>query len=361
MSPTHATQAKPATHPRRGFSLLELLVVIAIVFLIITLVVPFLGGAQNIARATQTQSILKEFGQAVDAFRLDRDQDLPGVFDVVEMNRNENQMTGFSAMENALLVLSGGLTYGAQVAGETFNFGPTADARNENMQQMRWAIPSRIGLSTDANPAYFRPDPRFLERGVAPGELPTFVDGWGTPLLLWVENRQAPSNVTTPNQFALDSSGATGNAVARYYRTSNSRFLNSQGLGRIGRSQVDTTGDFSLIGGSVSGATLSVRLTGFLGNPAYPNQLANPANTLPTQGRGQMVVHSAGIDGIYFSSGDNGARRIGANASAGFAYPSNFFPPGATSANQRFIGDNGQPATQDLVSVFDDIIFSIGG
>lgn len=361
MSPTYPTQADTAPALRRGFSLLELLVVIAIVFLIITLVVPFLGGAQNIARATQTQSVLKEFGQAVDAFRLDRDQDLPGVFDVVEMNRNENQTLGFTAMENALLELSGGLTYGAQVAGETFNFGPTADARNENMQQMRWAIPSRIGLSTDAKPSYFRPDPRFLERGVAPGELPTFIDGFGTPLLLWVENRQAPSNVTAPNQFALDSSGATGASVARYYRTANSRFLNSQGLGRIGRSQVDTTSEFSLIGGAVGGAMLSERLTGFLGNPAYPNQLADPANTLPTQGRGQMVVHSAGLDGIYFSSGDSGARRIGANAGAGFAYRSNFFPPGATSANQRFTDDSNQPATQDLVTGFDDIIFSIGG
>lgn len=365
-----------------GFTLLELLVVIAIISIVIAILVPAIAGARNVARNATTQTLMRQFGDAVDRFRQDNDGRTPGVFSAFQMGHQENEELGFTAMENVLLDLAGGVvTPESRDADIHFAFGPSNQAIQENAQYGpagRFVRPDFIGAGdAGTNGGYFNPPARHFveqERGVDASHyqsntaneapIPALVDAWGTPFLLWVEDEYGPRNIETTNDFARRNSNA---GTARYYWASNAGFLRSRALGERGRSQTwATTGNTaqSLIGDGAPPNSIPITMTGFLGNPSYPAEF-NGLNTLPTAARGRVVIQSAGVDAIFLAASDAGAttagavQRSGGNYSllgGGLRYSRNFFTQDGTTRLER----NGSPATEDVAELFNDLFQSFG-
>lgn len=375
----------------RGFTLLELLVVIAIISVILALLLPAIGGARNVARNATTQTLMRQFGEAVDRFRQDNDGRTPGVFSARQMGHQENENLGFTAMENVLLDLAGGVVMpDSRDSTIHFAFGPSNDAIQENQRYAgagRFVRPDFIGGDNPSNPGYFSPPSRyFVEQDRGPdashyqqsassanqAPIPAFVDAWGTPFLLWVEDEFGPRDISTISggysaqiqRFARRNSNSD---TARYYWASNAGFLRSRALGDRGRNQTwATSGNQapSLIGDGVAPNSLPVTMAGFLGNPSYPGEL-NGLNTLPNAARGRIVMHSAGTDGIFLAASDPGAisagaveRSGGGNYSVrqlGLRFGRNFFTDDGTRLER-----NGSPTTEDVTERFNDIFQSFG-
>ena len=138
--------------PRRAFSLVELLVVIAIIALVISIILPALGGVRTAARRAATQTVMKGFSDAVGQFTLDNDR-VPGIYSAEEMGSIENRdVFRMSAMENAILELAGGVVTvggpGGVTAGPNqVRFGPTNAALQANNQANRMVDVTRIGAA----------------------------------------------------------------------------------------------------------------------------------------------------------------------------------------------------------------------
>lgn len=356
----------------RGFTLTEVLVVLTIIVLVLALIFPALQGTRDVARQAATQTVMKEFGNAVDSYRQDNDGQAPGIYSPSEMGSQDNDDLGFTAMENAILALAGGIvtpdTNVPRQAGWG-NYGPTASARAANNAANRFVRPELIGEDVPGNPGYFQPNGRYFiaqsmgnagEVGQRTSDadsanIPDLVDAWGNPLLLWVEDPFGPRQVSTVQDFARQFSD-TG--AAKFYWASNAGFLNSPLYGRGG----ENAAQFSLLGGAGAPAnTIPISLTGILGNPAYPSDLTGPANTvLPTGSRGRLVIHSSGPDGLPVAAFDSGSRAISAGTSdgtvdQGVRYWQSFF-----NASGQRLENEGVPTTRDLMNAFDDLIMSYG-
>ncbi|MFG0325729.1 MAG: prepilin-type N-terminal cleavage/methylation domain-containing protein [Phycisphaerales bacterium JB037] len=370
---------KRANGLRRGFTLVELLVVIIIIVIIVALVFPALGGARNVARTAATETTMKEFGNAIDAYRQDNDQRAPGIFDAEEMGDPENASTyGFTAMENAVLALAGGVIETDSAPSDALNFGPTAQALADNDNYGPGGIVRRVRVSlignaeVSGNPGYWSPNDRIFQAQERPlsqfgagaglsatvADIPDVVDAWGNPMLLWVENDLGPRTITTEEDFA---SVDTGSGPSRFYWASNAGFLESTQLGKGAQDQTEGGGEpHSLIGGGHTDAEIATTLGGFLGSPAFPAQGDfnasgfNYQNLLPAAARGRAIMQSAGIDGYYLSTADRAGKNFSADAN-GLPYYGNFFLPDGT----RFLKD-GTPSTRDQLDGFDDIVQSFG-
>ncbi len=356
----------------RAFSLIELLVVILIIVIVISLVIPALGGARNIAKEAATQSMMKEFGNAVDQFRQDHAGLSPGIFRPDEMGAAENaDVFGFSAMENALLALAGGIVYteaqggpGGGQSGVLQNFGPTQAAHDENDELGRKVRADLVGADYEGNPGYFQPDAKFLvaqERpngqfgngpALSDADIPDFVDAFGNPLLLWVEDDSAP-DVQTLNDFAREDSDA---GPAHFYWASNAAFLKATELGRMGKDQTSQSDTHSLLGEGVN--NIPVTMAGLLGNPASPAQELDSADAdtlLPASPRGRVIVHSAGANGLFVGNKERASKTFDADAS-GLRYGLTYF----TDAGTRRTDTSGTTGSENLVEGFDDIFLTFG-
>ena len=364
----------------RGFTLLELLVVIAIISVVLALLLPAIGGARNVARNATTQTLMRGFGDAVDKFRQDNDGRTPGVFTARQMGHQDNENLGFTAMENVLLDLAGGVvTPDSRDATIHYAFGPSNDAIQENQRYGpagRFVRPDFIGSD---GPGYFIPPSKYFveqERGpdgshfqqsassANQAPIPAFVDAWGTPMLLWVEDEFGPRDIRNIDDFARRN--ASGGS-SRFYWASNAGFLRSLALGDRGRNQTWAASGStapSLIGDGAPTSSIPVTMTGFLGNPSYPGEF-NGVNTLPNAARGRIVIQSAGTDGIILAASDSGAINSGASqrsgggnytiAGGGLRYGRNFF----TGDGAR-LERNGSPATEDVADRFNDLFQSFG-
>ncbi len=361
----------------RGFSLVELLVVIVIIVIVISLLLPAIGKARDIAKAATTRSRIKEFGNAVDGFRLDNNGFRPGVFTEQQMGSSENaDVYGFTAQENIMLDLAGGITFrsgglGGGQGSTLKNFGPTQDAHNENSQQGRFVREDLIGTDYEGNPGYFQPDPKFfiaqarptgqfgagagISNGVA--DIPDFVDAWGNPLAVWVEDGFAPPVVDDREQFAREDSN--GDDAALFYWASNAGYLKATEMGRSGRNQNRNTDDaYSLIGGGNSSSDLEVSISGLLGNAASPLQDLDASNLdelIPATSRGEIVVQSAGTNGLFLGTKERASRTYDAETN-GLRYGWTYYTSGST----RRIDGSGATGSADVIDGFDDIILTFG-
>ena len=342
----------PAT-TRRAFTLIELLVVILILAVVIAIIVPALGGARNAAKGVSSRALLTQIANAASAFTNDNDGALPGYFTAEEMGDSENGKRGFTEMENILLDLAGGIVDpgGTGIGGiggsDVIKVGPTGDAT----VQVDLTL---IGADTEISGAYFTPDAKSYRAGTGQEgeadhkELPDLIDAWGTPALAWRRNQFGPSKIESEQDFAaVDSSDP-----AWFYWNTNAGVLEGATVGKLTRSQVER----SIIGGNAADIARRTSLVGFLGSPAFPDDLtAGASDLLPAGARGDLVLHSAGADGYYMSRSGKGAKQFsGDPESSSFAieYSRNFF----NAQGRRLETDSGEGETEDILRAFDDLI-----
>lgn len=359
-----------------AFSLIELLVVILIIALVVAIVLPALGGARNIARRTATQQVMTAFVTAASIFERDHGR-LPGVFTPEQMGSPDNRDRGMSAMENALIELTWaaairkypGQSQSGPIGGvaQILRAGPERGSADRQV----WLDQAKMGLATDATAVYFNPDPKYLvpqarNRGQQVGDpphtadegtpqLPDLVDAFGQPILLWVDNEHAGQvmGATPADVFSGQAAFAAedSSVPARFYWNANACFLRSPALGKQGRDQGDGQRG-SLIGGDWT-VEYARSMAGILGHPGYPDQ----RRRFPTTGRGRFVLHSAGVDGVYFGRRDSGARQFpGDPASKVIDYRRTF----VDDTGQPYRDENGNTTTIDLVERFDDILATGG-
>jgi prepilin-type N-terminal cleavage/methylation domain-containing protein len=332
----------------RAFSLIELMVVILILAVVVAIIVPALGGARNAARAVSTRSTLTQVSNAAAAYSNDHQETMPGYFTAEEMGHSQNGNRGFTEMENVMLHLAGGLvdplkpTFGGAGVMEV---GPKSDAVVK-------VDLSLIGADATKSGAYYTPDAGLYRSDTGQeGEdnhklLPDLVDAWGQPILAWRRNQFGPVQIApapqTQNFAAIDSGDR-----AWFYWNSNAGFLRGGAVGKLTKSQ--TT--LSMIGQG-AGNNRADSLMGFLGSPAFPDDLTQSyQNVRPSKARGELVLHSAGADGVYLSLEDNGAKQF-ADTPPKMDYYRYFF----NTSGQPITGDGGQSETNDFLRRFDDLI-----
>jgi prepilin-type N-terminal cleavage/methylation domain-containing protein len=376
------TQRSRSASARRAFSLVELLVVIAVIALVAAVAIPSLSGARNATRAASTQSLMSQIVQAAAQFERD-ERRMPGYFSPQQMGAADNATRGLSAMQNVMLDLAGGVqgAGGGLVAvpanSDTIltNVGPT----NNPQEQVRVDI-ALIGSEAGNSRGYFVPDRKFFVAQDGLGQqstseashrrLPSVVDAFGNPLLVWVADDTVIGQPTQEWDFAQLNSGLR----ASFYWVSNAAFLGT-GATSTGRRGYDQTGN-NLRAGSLLAAPINradaVRrsLIGILGHPSFPIR-TDPAVTprLPAAPRGTFVVHSAGADGIYYSRRDRGARQFaqpGISDSGTTLNNNHFidyrvnFAPDPAQPQVGHIDRQGRAMNIDVTAAFDDLL-AVGG
>ncbi|MFA6044515.1 MAG: hypothetical protein WC718_05985, partial [Phycisphaerales bacterium] len=188
---------RTTSHSRRAFSLVELVVVIGIIVLIISIVLPALAGARNAAKVEATRSLVNQFTNAVASFKQDKSR-LPGYFSVRDMGAMQNATNGFSAMQNAMLDLAGGVTSdAANTASKIYAVTPTgANPVNVSIDLIGAGGKSYFPV---LGKNYYK-----AQNGTDGGErisstdiqqIPEVVDAWGQPILLWVADTTVPGPV----------------------------------------------------------------------------------------------------------------------------------------------------------------------
>lgn len=318
---------------RAGFSLVEMLTVLVILVLVLSILLPVLGRVRNAAKASQTSNIMKDIGNASSSFTLDQKRP-PGYFSPTDMGSRENISLGFTAMQNILLDLSGGIveTNAEQLGNgqpctppsgggpQVVQVGPTARA------QVFVDIPT-IGNPTQTRRgavarAYFKPDPKLFVAqcgtnqsvvGTATDKaLPSVVDAFGMPILAWVQDDLTVSST----QFAGEISES---GRAKFYWASNAAILQATAAGKT---QVNQAAD-SMIGDSPA-----ARQTVTIDTESYQNRVATMMSLLgnpgggskpttgsgpfaPIQARGTVVLHAAGVDGTFLGKNERGGKVAG--------------------------------------------------
>lgn len=322
-------------HP--GFSLIELLTVMVIIALVVAIVIPTLGRARDSARSTSTQSFVQRFVQAAEQFQQDHRR-LPGYFTMREMGAAQNVTRGFSAIQNMLLDLSGGVV----TTGGTPGVGPL----NNPASQIR-VNRDLIGVPSASNKAYFTPSAKNLAfLSVSTGErvgvpeheqVPELVDDYGMALIAWVQDDAGQASVRRPEDFVAEDS----RTPSRFYWAANAAILSAPATGRL---KIDMAAQ-SLIGRSDANGLRSLR--GLLGNPAYPVDANVPVDQiLPSAARGPLVVMSAGRNGVFLGREERGAK----SAAGPLDYGLNFKTRQGAVLNPRV----------DVLTDFDDIVVAGG-
>lgn len=369
----------------RGFSLVELLTVIAIIALVISIIIPVLGGARNTAKRVATQQLLSEIASAAGRFKLDNNGRNPGYFSERQMGDPQNATRGLSGMENAMLDLAGGnaimgtaQTTPADVSKGDIVVGPTNNPRDQ--------IVVRAPLLGTDKGAYFTPSGEHFEAqlGGATGaqvgvpahagltdtdpQLRDVVDSFGDPILFWSADTFSVPRVNAAAEFAQVDSTLQ---PALFYWNSNAAFLKSSALGR---KQIDHTvapaagREASLIGLGALGNPSDLLLTmqALLGSTSAPRAAGqtieqalaagNIEAIFPGAGRGSFVIQSAGSDGVFLSSKDKGFSSV-AHEPDHIDYGLSFF----SDDNVRYTDDDGNPSSRDVTEGFDDVIVGGGG
>jgi prepilin-type N-terminal cleavage/methylation domain-containing protein len=335
----------------RGFSIIELLIVIFIIVVVVAIVVPALGGARRLARDASSRTVVSSLSQACSQFILDNRR-APGYFTATEMGRDSNLTRGFTAMQNAMLDLAGGVvtTAGAGVV----TAGPGTSPQTQVLVN-----PSLIGTATGGGKRYFAPDAKYfkVQDGSEGGDkvadaankaIPDLIDANGNPILLWVADAVASRPVAAVDDFARETSGPAANpTLARFYAASNNAFLAGTAVGRMRKDQAS---------GSLMGANFANRfdsMAAILGSPSAPvNPAATLAAMLPAQPRGSFVIQAPGGDGMFLSREGQGGRILDGGI---LRYGATFRVVGSGAA---LTDDTGKPTSLDLTTQFDDIFVS---
>lgn len=347
----------------RGFSLIELLVVIAIIALIVAIVLPALGATRDIARKTATGQLVQQLTAACSQFRNDQRR-MPGYFTPREMGSAENGNRGMSGAENMMLDLLGSpssvsITRPANAA-NYIQVGPMASREV-------WVDPDQLG--TGKSGAYFTPTGSNYKAQVSGSQqiadqaghaaaneddrqLKDVVDAWGQPLLVWAQDEQTAFPIANIDDFARVASA--NNSYARFYVNQNACFVNATSLGKKGSNQADADKG-SMLSTDIVANRAAITLGGLAGQPSSlrsEDATATYTNMLPTQGRGTVIIQSAGSNGTYLGRSERG----GKNAQGILYFGLNF----KGIDNQPLQNNSGGNQATDLRDGFDDIIAAAG-
>ncbi len=322
---------------RRAFTITELLVVIGIIILLIGILLPALARVNQRARGAKTTSIMEEFSKACETFRQEFGF-YPGLVPE-EILASDPRI---SSTENALLHLMGG---GIRPDDPLFNNPPAAPdgtawetisigsgANAYQIKVNRYFIGRGPRVGGKEYPPFF--SPRGDEIAAASGQvdpegaldslnLPDLIDAWGQPILYVRSIRNVGELVGSVNP------GQSANPPrTQFYINGIYPYLNSEQLGELGKSQLDS---IIRINTSQRNATLAQ----IIRHPAMGTATA-PQTGSP---KGQFVLISPGPDGIFFSRYDG---------------------PGTPNAPVTNIvsGANGKP---QVVEQYDDLMVFGGG
>ena len=295
------SQARRGDEPRRGFTLVELLVVIGIIALLVGLLLPALAAVREKGKITQTKTLMKNLGDAVDSFVLTHNRQ-PGAISERQLASDSNNYLKLSGTENALLELMGGLSPNGT---DRFTIAGIDVWRDD------------IGLGPVINGAkydsYFKPNPRdfYYVKGQLGQQdvnnnlpedgdvaLPDLIDSFGAPIILWSNSGSKAKGLRDisgrPAVVAFNVQSGNTNQAAPYYYSSFQSYANSDGLfvGAGGGSPVDQHSRSYLAetGSSIGGGTALQLAQAIAAHP-----------TLDSVPRGGYIMLSAGKDLIYFS------------------------------------------------------------
>lgn len=298
----------PARVAGAGFTLVELLVVVAIIAVLLGLLLPATSLVRNQARKSTTNSVITSVSNAIAQFKADK-QRLPGYFSTEQLGRAANT-TNFTQMENALLELAGGVQ-------------PETASRPSAPNDRYWleftmpgsTAPTKIDtlrVGAADGPGYLSVSNAYLARAAdldqpaitgttgEDSQMPDILDAWGRPLMLWTKNDAAGSNwvfAAMDSTMTLEArrAGISSPTGAYFYWQTNNGYLSS-------RRQRPS----SLLSSDATDVVRHQCMEAVLGAAAFP---VEGTDGLPYPGapRGDFIVHSAGSDEVFLSSGVDGA------------------------------------------------------
>lgn len=282
---------------RGGFTLIELLVVIGIIALLVGILLPALARVNQQGKKTQTLALMKNFGDAVDAFVLSNNR-MPGALSERQLCSDIGNYGELSGTENANLELMGGLK---QKGNDNFQIGA------DDIEVWR----DDIGTAS-----YFKPNPKDLRyvngQGIGAGggqadvvnnqpedgvkALPDLVDAYGGPIIFWANSGLKPSpNLPEingkPGLVMFETQSGDTNRSAPYFYCSFQSYTSST----------------ELMAGKGGGSPVNQQEQSWLAAAAAdqePAQLAQAIVAHPTLDgveRGGYVIMSAGPDLIFLS------------------------------------------------------------
>lgn len=290
---------------RGGFSLVEMLVVLAVIALLIGIIIPAVAGGRTAARNADTRSGMVQLGNACSQFEIDQRR-RPGYFSSTQMGAGSNAATyGFTSMDNVMLDLLGGITKKPRdVASGIISVGPgNNDQTQVNVDINALGAPSQAAGS--ATKSYFTVDKRFVAQTGAnkrlPSmndnvQLPVLTDGYGQPILAWV---QSDSSATTV--FAAENTN-NANVIPSFTLAANAGFLADSvtSLGKRGETmKYVMNSEGSILNESNMSGNRIDSLESLLGNPVAPDPAAPANDQRPLRARAPIVFHSAGNNGVY--------------------------------------------------------------